>query len=83
MNGFLAAGIALLACTAPCLFVAWRGKVMDTVIALELVVDIVVLVLVVLAQGFGRSGEMAIPLVLAALSLGGALVFIRILERWL
>ena len=43
-----------------------------------------VLVLLLLAEGFHRSSYFELPVVLAALSFVGTLVFIRFLgERWL
>ncbi|MGH9068180.1 MAG: hypothetical protein ACRD0J_11955 [Acidimicrobiales bacterium] len=83
MTGFVAAAIAMLIGVIPCAIVAWRGKLMDAVVAYELVSAILVMVLVLLSQGFGRSGEFELAVVLAVLLLGGGLVFVRALERWL
>jgi len=44
---------------------------------------VVVMVLALLAQGFRRSGEFELPVLLALLMFGGGLVFVRALERWL
>jgi hypothetical protein len=35
-----------------------------------------------LAEGFRRSGEFELAILLAVLLLGGGLVFVRFLERW-
>ena len=40
-------------------------------------------VLVLLAVGFGRFGELELPVVLAVLLFGSGLVFVHALERWL
>ncbi len=56
---------------------------MEAVVALELVSSVIVLVLVLLAEGFGRSGELQLAVLMAALLLGSGLVFVRTLERWL
>ena len=41
------------------------------------------MVLVLLAEGFRRSGEFELPVHLAVLMFGSGLVFVRALERWL
>ncbi len=83
MSGFVAAAIAMLLAVVPLGVVAWRGTLMEAVVAYEVISSIVVMVLVLLAQGFGRSAEFELPVVLAALLLGSGLVFVHALERWL
>lgn len=83
MNGFVAAAIGMLLGVIPLGIVACRGTVMDAVVAYEAISSIVVMVLVLLPQGFGRSAEFEIPVLLAVLLLGSGLVFVRALERWL
>ena len=41
------------------------------------------MVLVLLAEGFRRTGEFELPVLLAVLLFGSGLVFVRFLERWL
>lgn len=62
---------------------AWRGSVMDAVVAYEAASSIVVMVLVLLPEGFERPGEFEFPIIFAVLLLGSALVFLHALERWL
>jgi Kef-type K+ transport system membrane component KefB len=83
MNAFMLAAVVMLAGVVPCGVVAWRGRPMEAVVALAAIADLAVMVLLLLAQGFGRSGEVELPVVLAALTLGGALVYVHALERWL
>ncbi len=83
MNAFIIAAIAMLAGVVPCLAVIWRGTAMAALIAYEAVSSIAIMVLVLLAVGFGRSGEMELPVLLAVLLFGSGLVFLRALERWL
>jgi multicomponent Na+:H+ antiporter subunit F len=83
VNGFVIAAIAMLVAVIPCGIVVVRGKVMDAVVAYEAVSSIVVMVLVLLAEGFRRSGEFELPVLLAVLLFGSGLVFVRFLERWL
>lgn len=83
MSAFVIAAIAMLAAVIPCGIVMLRGKIMEAVVAYEAVSSIVIIVLVLLAEGFRRSGEFELPVLLAMLILGSGLVFVRFLERWL
>jgi multisubunit Na+/H+ antiporter MnhF subunit len=83
MNVFVLAAIGMLVATVPCLLVIWRGRVMEAVVAYQALGSITVLVLILLAEGFRRTGEFELPVLLAALILGSGLVFVRFLERWL
>lgn len=79
----MAAAIGMLLGVIPLGVVAWRGTVMEAVVAYEVISSIAVMVLVLLPQGFGRSAEFELPVLLAVLLLGAGLVFVRTLERWL
>jgi multisubunit Na+/H+ antiporter MnhF subunit len=83
VNGFVIAAIAMLAGTVPCALVIWRGEVMAAVVAYEAISSIAVMVLALLAEGFRRTGEFELPVLLAVLLFGSGLVFVRLLERWL
>jgi multicomponent Na+:H+ antiporter subunit F len=83
VNGFVIAAIAMLLGVIPCGVVVCRGTVMEALVAYELITAIVVMVLILLAEGFRRSGEFELPLLLAVLLFGSGLVFVRFLERWL
>jgi multicomponent Na+:H+ antiporter subunit F len=83
VNGFVIAAIAMLLGVIPCGVVVCRGTVMEALVAYELVSANVVMVLILLAEGFRRSGEFELPLLLAVLLFGSGLVFVRFLERWL
>jgi hypothetical protein len=83
VNAFVIAAIVMLAAVIPCGIVMLRGKIMEAVVAYEAVGSIVIIVLVLLAEGFRRSGEFELPVLLAMLILGSGLVFVRFLERWL
>jgi len=65
----------------PCGFVAVRGSRLDALVALELATTLVTLVLVLLAQGYGRSAYYGVALALAALGFAGNLIFVRFLRR--
>jgi multisubunit Na+/H+ antiporter MnhF subunit len=83
VNAFVVAAIAMLVAVVPCGIVACRGTLMDAVVAYEAVSAIVVMVMALLAEGFGRPAEFELPVVLAVLLFGAGLVFVRFLERWL
>ena len=83
MNPFVLAAIAMLLSLIPCLVVLWGATAMDAVVAYEAVSAVVVMVLVLLAEGFRRPGEFELPVLLAVLMLGSGLVYVRFLERWL
>lgn len=82
MPAFLIAAVAMLVALVP-LGVAMRRGSMEAVVAYEAASSIFVMVLILLPQGFGRTGLFEFPVLLAVLLLGGGLVFVRILERWL
>ena len=83
MNAFVIAAIAMLIGMLPCLLVIWRGTAMQALVGYEAISTIAIMVLVLLAVGFNRFGEMELPVLLAVLLLGSGLVFARMLERWL
>jgi multisubunit Na+/H+ antiporter MnhF subunit len=83
VNGFVIATIAMLLAVPPCGVVVVRGKVMDALVAYEAISAIVVMALILLAEGFKRSGEFELAVLLAVLLFGSGLVFARFLERWL
>ena len=83
MTGFIVAAIVMLAGVVPCGIVMCRGTVMEALVAYEVVSSIAVMVLILLAEGFGRPAEFELPVLLAVLLFGSGLVFVRTLERWL
>lgn len=84
MNVWLVAATVLLVGLIPCGWVLLRGQLLDALVALQLTSTLATVVLVLLAEGFHRSSYFTVPLLLAALSFVGALVFVRFLgERWL
>lgn len=79
MNVWLIAATVLLAGLVPCGWVLLRAQLADALVALELGSTLVTVVLVLLAEGFHRSSYFTVPVVLAALSFVGTLVFLRFL----
>ena len=83
MNTFVIAAIAMLVAIVPCGIALVRGKVIDALVAYEAISSIAVMVLILLAEGFKRSSEFELGVLLALLLFGSGLVFARFLERWL
>jgi multisubunit Na+/H+ antiporter MnhF subunit len=84
VNVWLLAATVLLAGLLPCAWVLVRGRLNEALVALELASTLVTVVLLLLAEGYGRSSYFVLPLTLAALQFVGTLVFVRFLgDRWL
>ena len=81
MSVWLLAATVLLAALALPLFVLARAPYPDALVALELSTTVVVVVLLLLSEGFHRSIYTAMPITLAALSLVGGLVLVRLVRR--
>jgi multisubunit Na+/H+ antiporter MnhF subunit len=83
VNAWLwAATVLAVAGLAPCLVVTVRSGALERLVGLELAGVVATVVLLLLAQGFGRSSYVDLALVLALLSFAGSLVFARFLQRW-
>jgi multicomponent Na+:H+ antiporter subunit F len=63
----------------PGMWLTARGSAVDRLVGLELVSVVSVVVMLVLAHMTGQSSYLAVPLVLAPLSVTGTLVFTRLL----
>ena len=83
MNEWLVAATVLLGAMIPCGVVCLRGEAIDRLAGLEAAGTVAALVLLLLAEGFGRVPFTDLAVALALLSFGGGLVFARFLERWM
>lgn len=83
MTAFVIAAIAMLVALIPAGVVMARGTLADAVVGYEFITTVMVLVLALIVEGFGRSGLFELPVLLALLLYGSGLVFVRSLERWL
>lgn len=83
MISFVVAAVAMLLCMVPIGVAAVRGPVMVTVVAYEAASSVLVMVLILLPQAFLRSGLFEFPVLMAILLLGGGLVYLRLVERYL
>jgi multisubunit Na+/H+ antiporter MnhF subunit len=77
----LAAAVVVLGGVVPALVLLGRGSAVERLIGLELLGAITVLLLMLLAIGFGQPQYLIAPLVLVVLSWAGTLVFTRLLGR--
>lgn len=80
---FTAAAIAMLICLIPAGVVIARDDLPAAVVGYQFITAVMVMVLALLAQAFGRSGLFELAVLLALLMFGSGLVFVRALERWL
>jgi multisubunit Na+/H+ antiporter MnhF subunit len=83
MTSFIVAAIAMLLAMVPAGVTIVRGNTADAVVGYEFITTVAVMVLALLAEGFGRPSLFELPVLLAVLLYGSGLVFVRSLERWL
>ena len=83
VTGFIAAAIAMLIAIIPAGIVMCRGELGASVVAYEFITAVIVIVLAMLAQAFRRSSLFELPVLMAVLMYGSALVYVRAMERWL
>ncbi len=83
VTGFVAAAIAMLVAIVPAGIVLCRGELGASVVAYEFISAVIVMVLALLAQAFKRSSLFELPVLMAVLMYGSALVYVRAMERWL
>ena len=81
MTGFVIAAAAMVVALVPCFVVLMRGDTMAAVVAYEAISSVTIIVLVLLNEGFRRTSEFELPVLVALLLLGSGLVFVRFLER--
>ena len=82
MNAFIWAATGLAILQLPLLVVAFVRRPIDGLVALELSGILLMATLMCLAEGFHRSFEYTLPIMVAVLSTIGGLVFARFLGRW-
>jgi multisubunit Na+/H+ antiporter MnhF subunit len=81
MNGWVVFALVLFVPLALCLIGSVRGTFAARIVALQLATPVGVLLLLALAQGFGRTIYQDVALALAVLALPSGLVYARFLER--
>ena len=83
MNAWEIAGSIVSATLLLCADMCLRGSPERRLVGLEMTGVIVTIALICFTVGFGRLPLMDLPLALSIMSLGGALVFARFLEKHL
>lgn len=83
MNAFTIAALALLAGYVPLGVVLLRAREVDGVVALELGGVLATLDLMCLGEGFHRGVYFDVPVICAAVTWIGGLVFARFIGRYL
>ena len=83
MTAFVIAAIVMLVALIPAGMTLIRGTLADSIVGYQFISTVTVMILALLAEGFGRPGLFEFPVLLAVLLFGGGLVFVRALERWL
>lgn len=83
LNLWLGAALLLLLGLIPCTIVVLRGELMAAVAAAQLATVLAVLILLLLAQGYGRPSFADLAVALAMLALPSGLLFAHFFERWL
>lgn len=82
MNAALVTAVVLTVVGLPlCLARAAVGSVLSRLVGMQLAGTVVALVLLLVADGAGRSVYVDLALVLALLSFAGSLVFLRFVQR--
>ena len=83
MSPWTAASAVLVLALLPCAAMVFRGTAFDRLVGLEMATVVLTLALMAVAEATGRGAFVDLAIALALLSLGGGLVFVRTMERWL
>jgi multicomponent Na+:H+ antiporter subunit F len=83
VNQWLVVAVGFLVLLLWAGILAMRGELFDRVVAMELSSTLATLLLVLLAQGFGRDVYFDLAVVTAVVSFVGTLFYLRFLESWL
>ena len=83
VNVWLLAALGSMLALVPCGVVISRGGRFDRLVALQLATSIVLMILLLLAEGYERPSYTDLALTLTILAFPGTLAFAVTLERWL
>jgi len=81
-NVWLTGAFLLMLGLVPCGIVVFTRDAAKRLVGLEAGTVLVVVIMMLLSEGYQRSFLFDLALMLALLSFGGGLVFARFLERW-
>ncbi|AHE67232.1 multiple resistance and pH regulation protein F [Legionella oakridgensis ATCC 33761 = DSM 21215] len=83
MNIWLIGIIWMLVNLFLCAISVLRGNIMNRLVALQFSGIVATLIMLLLAELYGRSIYFDVPLTMAILTYANLLVYLRFLERWL
>jgi multicomponent Na+:H+ antiporter subunit F len=83
INIWLAFAAILLVGMVPCLIVCFREHIFESFIAMQMAQLLTIMVLLLIAKGFGRNIYYDVALSMAILATASGLVYARFLERWI
>lgn len=83
MNAWLVAAAVLMFSLVPCGIVTFRGKAIERLVGLEMSGVIATILFLLLAEGMKNPNFYDLAVASSLLAFGGAMVFVRFLERWL
>jgi multisubunit Na+/H+ antiporter MnhF subunit len=83
VNAWFITALALTLALVPVGIRCFAGDSLSRLVGLQMSSVVLSLLLLVLAQAFGRDTLVDLALTVAFLSFGAGLVFVRFLERWL
>jgi multisubunit Na+/H+ antiporter MnhF subunit len=82
VNPWLWAEIVLWTGLLACAVISLRGKLAESIVAMEMASLIGAIAIAMLSQGFGEPSWIDLALALALLSFPGGLLFLIFVERW-
>ncbi|HEX8947600.1 MAG TPA: MrpF/PhaF family protein [Dissulfurispiraceae bacterium] len=83
MNVWLVFAAVFLSGMLPGIAACMRGRMLERIVALQMVQVLAVIVMLLMAEGYRRDIYFDMALTLSLLSFAASLVFIRFMERWL
>lgn len=83
MNPWMLALLAWMPALLIPLWVAFQGRLMQRLVAVQLATNLTILLLVIAGFAFDESYLVDLPLTLAMLSLPSTVMFAVFIERWL
>jgi multisubunit Na+/H+ antiporter MnhF subunit len=81
MNEWMIVAVVLIAAMVPCLVVCLLAGATHALVAFSVASTLITTVLMLLAEGFHRQPFIDLAVVLALMSIVGALAFARMMER--
>jgi multisubunit Na+/H+ antiporter MnhF subunit len=81
VNVWLIGATILLLAVFPCGWIVARARLLEALVAIELIATVLTVVLLLIAEGYHRNSYFTLPLVLAFANVIGGLVLLRFAGR--